>query len=136
MGDQIKIQPALDDQNRRHSNHKIPMLRFVVKHIHSGESSDRAAQNGEKEQGLLRNAPEMFLCLVFVDAHKGKTREVHKNEIDDDHIDKLHTDTPLKKSRCILSACFLFIKIISKFGADEKTFWAYSMKEVFFETFC
>lgn len=78
----------LDDQNRGHTDNKVPVSGFVMKHIHACERPYRTAQKGSKEQSLFRNPPELFLCFSFVRRHHGEAENIDKNQVDKDNFCK------------------------------------------------
>lgn len=54
---QEKISCRLQNQDSRHSDYKIPVLRLMPEHLHAGDGADASAKEGGEEQGFLGNAP-------------------------------------------------------------------------------
>ena len=84
----------LQDQDRRHSHHKIPVLCLMMKQIHASPRSDTAAQNTHKEKCFLRYPPCMMSRLAFVHCHHCKSNEIHNDQIDQKSF--LHSPVSLR----------------------------------------
>ena len=80
---QEKISCRLQKQDSRHSDYKIPVLRFVTEELHTGDGADAAAQKSREKQGFLRNPPFVTAGFFLVDAHQGEGKEVDKEQVKD-----------------------------------------------------
>ena len=80
---QEKISCRLQNQDSRHSDYKIPVLRLMPEHLHAGDGADASAKEGGEEQGFLGDAPFVTAGPWFVDAHQGEGDEVDKDQVKD-----------------------------------------------------
>ena len=75
----------LQDQDRRHSHHKIPVLGFVVEQIHARPCPGAAAQQGCAKQCGFRHAPLVPLGSAFVIRLHQQRRRVDNNLVPRQH---------------------------------------------------
>lgn len=61
----------------------------MAKNLHTGISADTAAKESHTQQGLFRDAPEIFLRPVLVHQHKQKADCIEYKEIRDKQFHKL-----------------------------------------------
>ena len=80
---QEKISCRLQNQDSRHSDYKIPVLRFMTEELHTSDGADAPAKEGREEQGFLGDAPFVAAGPGFVDAHQGEGDEVDKDQVKD-----------------------------------------------------
>ena len=80
---QEKISCRLQNQDSRHSDYKIPVLRFMTEELHAGDGADASAKEGGEEQGFLGDAPFVTAGFFLVNAHQGEGKEVDKKQVKD-----------------------------------------------------
>ena len=54
---QEKISCRLQNQDSRHSDYKIPVLRFMTEELHTSDGADAATHKSREKQGFFRNPP-------------------------------------------------------------------------------
>ena len=80
---QEEISCRLQNQDSRHSDYKIPVLRFMTEELHTSDGADAATQKSREKQGFLGDAPFVTAGPWFVDAHQGEGKEVDKKQVKD-----------------------------------------------------
>ena len=71
----------LQDQDRRHPVHKVPVPGLVAEHAHAKDRTDASAEEGDEKERGLPDAPEMPDRLSLVDAHHGEAGQIDHGEI-------------------------------------------------------
>ena len=80
---QEKISCRLQNQDSRHSDYKIPVLRFMTEELHAGDGADASAKEGGEEKGFLGDAAFVTAGFFLVNAHQGEGKEVDKKQVKD-----------------------------------------------------
>lgn len=60
---------------------EIPVLGFVTENMHACQGAYAAAQESQKKQGLLRDAPAALAGTFFVRAHGRKSQNIDSQKI-------------------------------------------------------
>lgn len=76
----------LCNQNGGHTDHKVPVLRFVPENLHPKDRADASARSGGEKQNVLRNAAGILMFRqVLVPLHHNEGCEVNKQEIGEEN---------------------------------------------------
>ena len=59
----------LKDQDSRYAINKIPISCFMAENLHTKNTSDAAADDRNNKKDSLRDAPQMFDGLAFINTH-------------------------------------------------------------------
>lgn len=71
----------LQNQDRWHPIHKIPVLRLMMKSTHPDQAASASANQGNEKERRFPDTPSFFDGSAFVNAHHGKTDQVDDCQI-------------------------------------------------------
>lgn len=81
---------TLKKKDRRNSDHKGPVARFVAEPVHTGQTSQGTAHPCRCEQHPLRNPPPVFPCSGFVHAEQQKPGHIYRQKITEEKAQLTH----------------------------------------------
>ena len=78
---QIRQQSDLPNQSDDIDEMEIPFFRLMSYQVHREVPTYRAAEKGQREQGLFRNTPRIAFCLAFIHRvhNEGNEANHHQN---------------------------------------------------------
>ncbi len=88
--DQVGGSNNLERKDRRQAINEIPVFRLMTECVHSDDSAQTPADDGDGKQGMFRNTPCAVLCLPFINAHDSKADDINDQKIDDDRYNDSH----------------------------------------------
>lgn len=77
-------QDGLGDKDGRNAQVELPLLCFVPEEIHAKKRADAAADNGQPDEGVLRDAPLPLPGLPLVNPEDQEGQKIDADEIDDE----------------------------------------------------
>lgn len=78
---QPECQSNLRYQDQWHSQHKIPVLGFMMPNIHAQPGAKTSSCQRRRKQSMLRYTPAAFLRTSFICRHKTKCHQIGKRQI-------------------------------------------------------
>ena len=89
-------QDGLGQEDGRDAEVELPLSRFVPEKVHPHECAYAAADDGQPDEGVLRNAPLPPPGLPFVDPEDQESQEIDADEIDEECSHGCPGDAPVE----------------------------------------
>ena len=92
---------CLKHADKRHPDHKIPVLCLMPEHIHPRPGSNTSTEQAAQKQMFFGNPPQLFSCPLLVHSHQKQPKHIHNQQI---NPQQFHFTSMHKKTRRIFFA--------------------------------